>query len=107
MKIGIYPGSFDPIHLGHIQIVNKILKEKIVDKVLIVPTNDYWSKNILVNLKDRIKMIQLFETENISVETKDNNTQATYDLIKQKEKELCRSIVLFFYLHFNLSQRLR
>ena len=45
MKIGIYPGSFDPIHLGHIKIVNKILEDKLVDGVLIVPTGDYWNKN--------------------------------------------------------------
>lgn len=87
MKIGIYPGSFDPIHLGHIKIVNKILKDKIVDKVLIVPTGDYWDKNVSTSLDNRINMIKLFESSNIIVETKDNNIKATYDFIKQKEKE--------------------
>ena len=87
MKIGIYPGSFDPIHLGHIKIVNKILEDKLVDKVLIVPTGDYWNKNVVASLQDRINMAKLFETDNIVIETKDNNIKATYDLIKSKEKE--------------------
>lgn len=87
MKIGIYPGSFDPIHLGHIKIVNKILEEKIVDKILIVPTGDYWSKNVIANLQDRINMVKCFESEKIIVEEKDNNIKATYDFMKQKEKE--------------------
>ena len=84
MKIGIYPGSFDPIHLGHIKIVNEILKSKIVDKVLIVPTGNYWSKNVVADLKDRINMIKLFSSDTILVEEKDNNVKATYDFLKIK-----------------------
>lgn len=87
MKIGIYPGSFDPIHLGHIKIINKILEDKLVDKVLVAPTNDYWNKNVKANLDDRINMVRLFENEQIIVETNDNQIKATYDYIKQKEKE--------------------
>ena len=87
MKIGIYPGSFDPIHLGHIKIVNKILQDKIVDKVLIVPTGDYWTKNVVASLQDRINMVKLFANENILVEEKDNSIKATYDFLKAKEKE--------------------
>jgi len=33
MTIGIYPGTFDPITLGHIDVINKSLK--IVDKLII------------------------------------------------------------------------
>ena len=87
MKIGIYPGSFDPIHLGHIKIVNEILKSKIVDKVLIVPTGDYWNKNVIADIKDRINMIKLFSSDTILVEEKDNNVKATYDFLKLKENE--------------------
>lgn len=87
MKIGIYPGSFDPIHLGHIKIVNKILEDKIVDKVLIVPTGDYWEKNVSTSILDRIKMAKIFESDQILIETKDNQIKATYDFIKLKEFE--------------------
>ena len=47
MKIAIYVGSFNPVHKGHIKVVKKILKEY-VDKVIIVPTMNYWNKNNLI-----------------------------------------------------------
>lgn len=35
-KIGIFLGSFDPVHIGHINIVREALK--VLDKVIVVPT---------------------------------------------------------------------
>ena len=37
MKLGVYIGSFNPVHNGHIEVVNYLLDNNIVDKVLIVP----------------------------------------------------------------------
>ena len=58
MKIGVYVGSFNPVHKGHIKVVKKVLKEY-VDKVLIVPTLSYWDKNNLISITDRINMLKL------------------------------------------------
>ena len=49
-KIAIYPGTFDPITLGHIDIIKKSLK--IVDK-LIVATTDSSEKDYFFSLEDR------------------------------------------------------
>lgn len=87
MRIGIYPGSFDPVHKEHIKIVKTILEQKIVDRVLIVPTGDYWQKNIKANLAHRINMLKLYETENIKIETSLNDTKSTYELF-EKLKEI-------------------
>ena len=38
MKIGIFGGSFDPIHLGHTRIINEAIISLQLDKMLIVPT---------------------------------------------------------------------
>ena len=38
-KIGIYPGTFDPMTYGHIDVVKKTLK--VVDKLIIAVSNDY------------------------------------------------------------------
>jgi nicotinate-nucleotide adenylyltransferase len=36
-NIAIFGGSFDPVHLGHVEIVNKALKELDIDKLIIMP----------------------------------------------------------------------
>ena len=38
MQIAIFGGSFDPVHLAHVAIVEKALKELDIDKLLVVPT---------------------------------------------------------------------
>ena len=53
-KIGIYPGSFDPIHKGHVDIINRATK--LVDK-LFIAVADSPHKNPLFNLEERKEMI--------------------------------------------------
>ncbi|MDA0987137.1 MAG: pantetheine-phosphate adenylyltransferase [Bacteroidetes bacterium] len=55
MKIALYPGSFDPLTFGHIDIIDQSVK--IFDKVIItVAINS--SKKPMFNVEDRCKMIQ-------------------------------------------------
>lgn len=37
MRVGLFLGSFDPIHIGHISIVTTVLNANLVDKVIIIP----------------------------------------------------------------------
>ena len=53
--IGIYPGTFDPITYGHIDIIKKSLK--IVNKLIIAVSNDY-SKDYLFTSDERISIIK-------------------------------------------------
>ena len=36
-KIAIYGGTFDPIHLGHLHVINEIISQGIADRILLVP----------------------------------------------------------------------
>ena len=51
----VYPGSFDPITNGHIDVIKRSLK--IVDKVIIA-VSSFQRKNFLFTLKERIEMIR-------------------------------------------------
>ena len=55
MKIAIYPGTFDPITLGHIDIIRKSLK--IFDKVIIA-TTDNSEKEYFFSLEERLDIIK-------------------------------------------------
>ena len=54
-KVGIYPGTFDPITYGHIDVIKKALN--IVDTV-IVAISDGNNKNHLFNSDERIEIIK-------------------------------------------------
>ena len=54
-KIGIYPGTFDPITYGHIDVIKRSLK--IVNKLIIAVSNDYL-KDYLFSSEERVKIIK-------------------------------------------------
>ena len=53
-KVAIYPGTFDPITYGHIDVIKKALK--LFDKI-IVGVSDVSNKNYLFNSEERIKIV--------------------------------------------------
>ena len=55
MRTAIYPGTFDPITLGHIDVIKKSLK--IVDR-LIIATTDNINKEYFFSIEERLKIIQ-------------------------------------------------
>tara|TARA_Y100000590_G_scaffold292700_1_gene329547 strand:+ start:2988 stop:3482 length:495 start_codon:yes stop_codon:yes gene_type:complete len=54
-KIGIYPGTFDPITNGHIDVIKRSLK--IVNKLIVAVSNDY-SKDYLFSSEERVSIIK-------------------------------------------------
>jgi len=54
-KIGIYPGTFDPITYGHIDVIKSALK--IVNKLIVAVSNDY-SKEYLFSADERVSLIE-------------------------------------------------
>ncbi len=87
MRIGVFVGSFNPVHNGHIKVVNYLLDNCYVDKVIMLPTPNYWDKNNLLDVNKRVEMLKFFENDKIKVDDKNNRYQYTYQVLLSLEKE--------------------
>jgi nicotinate-nucleotide adenylyltransferase len=36
-RVGIYGGTFDPIHLGHLHVITQLFEKNLVDQLLVIP----------------------------------------------------------------------
>lgn len=61
MRLGIFGGSFDPPHTGHLRLARFVLKKKSLDKLLFVTAfnTPYTDKSSSVSFEDRFRMTQL------------------------------------------------
>lgn len=60
MKIGIFGGTFNPIHTEHVNIVNNAISELNLDKLLVLPTYISPHKNTTpAPAEDRLNMVRL------------------------------------------------
>ena len=68
MKRIVYPGTFDPIHNGHLDIARKA-SELFDELILVVAVNQ--EKSPLFNDKERVELIKesLYDVKNVKVDT--------------------------------------
>ena len=61
MNIGLYFGSFNPIHIGHLIIANHILNETSINKIwfIVSPQNPFKESKTLLNEFDRLHLVRL------------------------------------------------
>ena len=80
MRLAIYPGSFDPVTNGHIDILEKTCK--LFDKIIIAVVHNV-GKNALFSLNDRVNLIKesTCHIPNIEVES---FSGLLVDYVKQK-----------------------
>ncbi|WP_035335181.1 nicotinate (nicotinamide) nucleotide adenylyltransferase [Dokdonia sp. PRO95] len=59
MKIGLYFGTFNPIHIGHLAIANHMAEYSDLDKIwmVITPHNPFKKKSSLLNNHHRYQMV--------------------------------------------------
>lgn len=61
MNIGLYFGSFNPVHIGHLIIANHILNETEIKKIwfIVSPQNPLKQSKTLLNEFDRLHLVRL------------------------------------------------
>ena len=81
MKIGVYVGSFDPIHTGHIKVMDYLIEHNYLDKIIIMATKDYWDKKMVASNMQRTDMLNLIKRDYLVVDSTNNNYQYTYEIL--------------------------
>ena len=66
MRIGIFGGTFDPVHLGHLAMAEEARLQLELDRVLFVPAGQPWLKEgqTLSAARHRVRMVQLAVASN-------------------------------------------
>jgi len=76
-KIGIYPGTFDPITIGHIDIIKRSLK--IVDRLIVAVSNDN-SKEYLFSEDERVSIVKNSLYKDLKLKTQRIKVLSFYSL---------------------------
>ena len=101
-KYGIFGGSFNPIHYGHLMICEYIKEEMGLDKVIFIPTGNPPHKELELSAKDRYEMVRLAISPNPDFEISDIETTRdkmsyTVDTIRELKK-IYREEKLYFLI---------
>lgn len=93
LHIGIMGGTFDPIHLGHIQLAEQALNEVHLDRILFMPNHTPWMKRGrgVLDIEHRLNMVRLgieghpsFELSLVEIEAAgDSYTYQTLETLKK------------------------
>jgi len=104
VKVALFFGSFNPIHVGHLIIANYIAETTDIDKVWLVvsPQNPLKQKSSLLNEYDRLHLVNLAIENNFNLEScniefglpKPSYTINTLIYLKEKHPEINFSLIM-------------
>jgi nicotinate-nucleotide adenylyltransferase len=104
MKVGLYFGSFNPIHVGHLIIANHILNESGLNRIwfIISPLNPFKKTENLLNEYDRLHLVQKAIEGDVRLKASDiefslpkpSYTVHTLAYLKEKYPEHSFSIIM-------------
>ena len=73
-RIGVFGGTFDPPHIGHLAVAVEVRHALALDRVLMVVANDPWQKRgarVLTPAADRLEMVRAAAQDLDGVEADD------------------------------------
>lgn len=73
MKVGLFFGSYNPIHIGHLAIANYIVEFSNLDELWLIvsPQNPFKLRKNLLNEYDRLKLVELALDNNNKIKAND------------------------------------
>ncbi len=104
MEIGLYFGSFNPVHSGHLIIANHILNETGLHKIwfIVSPQNPFKTSSALLNEYDRLHLLKLATEDDLRIKISDiefnlpkpSYTSVTLAHLQEKNPEHKYSIIM-------------
>lgn len=104
MNIGLFFGSFNPIHVGHLIIANQMAENSDLDQVwfVITPHSPFKKKSTLLNNFDRLEMVHLATKDYDNLKPSDiefnlpqpNYTVNTLTYLKEKHPNYQFSLIM-------------
>ena len=88
MRVGVFGGCFNPVHIGHLSLIEEVLTRFALEKVLVVPNmNPYYKVHKEVSFDLISKMIKLaiddkWNCEISTLESDPNKDYATYKTLR-------------------------
>lgn len=114
MNIGLYFGSFNPIHIGHLIIANHVLNETELEKIwfIVSPQNPLKESKSLLNEFDRLHLVRLAVQDDNRIKCSDiefnlsrpSYTSNTLAFFSEKHPEHKFSIIMGSDSYQNLSK---
>lgn len=102
-RIGLFGGTFNPIHTGHLRIANEIRERFSLDSVIFIPTgiSPHKDRNKVINPAHRLRMAELavapYKYFTVSsIEVYRQGLSYSIDTVLALQKELGDSAELFF-----------
>lgn len=88
MRVGVFGGCFNPVHIGHLSLIEEVLTRFELEKVLVVPNmNPYYKEHKEVSFDLISKMINLaiddkWNYEISTLESDPNKDYTTYETLR-------------------------
>ena len=91
MRIGLFGGSFDPPHIGHLLIAQQALEHLMLDIIIFMPAKNPPHKLTVAEAESRYEMILLATADNPSffvsrIELKRSGTSYSFDTLLEVNK---------------------
>mgnify|MGYP000223797508 CR=1 FL=1 len=97
MRVGVFGGCFNPVHIGHLSLIEEVLTRFELEKVLVVPNmNPYYKENKEVSFDLISKMINLaiddkWNCEISTLESDPNKDYTTYEKFTKSNRKQGRT----------------
>lgn len=105
MRIGLFGGTFNPIHLGHIQVVHEVQEGFALERIILIPSAlpPHKEPGGVADARDRMEMIRLaiadYQNFTVSdVELKRSGPSYTIDTVRHFKSALPEDYALYLIL---------